>query len=187
MSGQQPTTRLEEGGRAPWISANRRDLPRSRSLSVSRAVRDCGHNKRPRLLPATRAQEVAAAYSRNTRSVEGRIISDIGEAAGIVLDANDLRPRKVEVEDKATGEMSVETAMVPRYATAHDLRRAFGTRWSKRVMRATLQKLMRHASIETTMRSYIQHRADDVSADVWGWADSEVSSVGVTAHENAPA
>jgi integrase len=51
-----------------------------------------------------------------------------------------------------------ETVLVPRYATAHDLRRAFGTRWSKRVMPATLQKLMQHASIETTMRYYVEQR-----------------------------
>jgi hypothetical protein len=116
-----------------------------------------------------------------------RIISNIGEAAGIVIDPNDLHPREVEVVVESTGEKSVETVMVPRYATAHDLWRAFGTRWSKRVIPATLQKLMRHASIETTMRHYIQHRADDVSANLWAWASSERGRSDVAAQENAPA
>lgn len=98
-----------------------------------------------------------------------RIVSDMGEAAKIVVDVNDTRPRL----DKKTG----ATAMVPRYATAHDLRRAFGTRWSKRVMPATLQKLMRHASIETTMRYYVEHHSDDISADLWRWQSNELGSV----------
>jgi len=32
-----------------------------------------------------------------------------------------------------------------KYASAHDLRRSFGTRWAKRVMPVVLQKLMRHS------------------------------------------
>ena len=42
-----------------------------------------------------------------------------------------------------------------KYASAHDLPRAFGTRWSKRVMPAVLRRLMRHASIGTTMGYYV--------------------------------
>ena len=90
-----------------------------------------------------------------------RVISKIGEAALIVVDANSVKLRI----DKETGEVR----RIPKCATAHDLRRAFGTRWSKRVMPAMLQKLMRHASIETTMKYYVEHHADDISADVWNW------------------
>jgi len=39
------------------------------------------------------------------------------------------------------------------YATAHSLRRSFGTRWSRSEMPATGKKLMRHASIQTTTGS----------------------------------
>lgn len=42
----------------------------------------------------------------------------------------------------------------PRYATAHDMRRSFGCRWAPRVSAAVLQKMMRHASIQTTMTYY---------------------------------
>ena len=45
-----------------------------------------------------------------------------------------------------------EPAMVNQCASAHDLRRSFGFRWSCRVMPTVLGKLMRHESIETTMR-----------------------------------
>jgi integrase len=49
-----------------------------------------------------------------------------------------------------------------QYATAHDLRRSFGTRWAKRVMPAVLKELMRHSSINTTMGYYVEQAADDV-------------------------
>ena len=38
-----------------------------------------------------------------------------------------------------------------KFASSHDFRRAFGTRWARRVMPATLKKLMRHADIGTTL------------------------------------
>jgi integrase len=41
-------------------------------------------------------------------------------------------------------------------ATAHDLRRSFGSRWASRVTPAELQILMRHKSIETTMKYYVE-------------------------------
>jgi hypothetical protein len=59
-------------------------------------------------------------------------------------------------------------------AKAHDLRRAFGTRWSKRVMPAVLQRLMRHADIQTTMSYYVDLTAADLSAELWaGFASRE--------------
>lgn len=44
-------------------------------------------------------------------------------------------------------------------ATAHDLRRSFGTRWASLVMPAVLQQMMRHASIQTTMAFYVTRNA----------------------------
>lgn len=81
--------------------------------------------------------------SRNKLAV-GRKLSAIGEAAGVVTD-----PEK------------------GRTATAHDLRRAFGYRWSRRVMPATLKELMRHASIETTMTYYVGQNAQTTSGELW--------------------
>jgi len=52
-------------------------------------------------------------------------------------------------------------------ATAHDLRRTFGTRWAKRVMPAILRKLMRHTDIQTTMQYYVDLDADEMAADLW--------------------
>jgi len=74
----------------------------------------------------------------------GRIVSDIGEKAGVVV-------------NKAEG----------KYASAHDLRRSFGTRWAARVKPATLQLLMRHRSIETTLKYYVAQDADEVADELW--------------------
>ncbi len=54
-----------------------------------------------------------------------------------------------------------------KYASAHDLRRSFGTRWAPRVKPATLQLLMRHKSIETTMKYYVCQDSDDVADELW--------------------
>ena len=73
-----------------------------------------------------------------------RMVARIGRAAGVVV-------------NKAAG----------KYASAHDLRRSFGTRWARRVKPATLQKLMRHASIQTTMDYYVDLDADELAAELW--------------------
>src|SRR5687768_11017416 len=56
------------------------------------------------------------------------------------------------------------------YASAHDLRRAFGTRWSNKLSPAMLQQLMRHSSIDTTLKYYVERNADDMCKELWqGW------------------
>ena len=72
------------------------------------------------------------------------VISAIGRAAGVVT-------------NKAEG----------KYASAHDFRRAFGTRWAKKVMPAVLQRLMRHADIQTTMSYYVNLNAEDIADGLW--------------------
>lgn len=87
----------------------------------------------------------ARATGRQMTSARvGRIVSKIGERAGIVVNS-------------AEG----------KYASAHDLRRSFGTRWAPRVKPATLQLLMRHKSIETTMKYYVSQDADGVADELW--------------------
>jgi integrase len=76
-------------------------------------------------------------------------VAAIGKAADIVVDT-----------DARTGEAT-------NYASAHDLRRAFGHRWAKRVMPAVLQKLMRHSSIQTTMQYYVSLEAENTAEVLW--------------------
>ncbi|MEO2036091.1 MAG: site-specific integrase [Planctomycetaceae bacterium] len=77
------------------------------------------------------------------------IICDIGEKAGVKVS---------------------ET----KFASAHDLRRSFGKRWADKVKPHVLQQLMRHDSLETTMRYYVQSDADEIGAALWSVYDSEM-------------
>ncbi len=56
-------------------------------------------------------------------------------------------------------------------ATAHDIRRAFGTRWAAVLMPAELKQLMRHASIATTMKHYIRIEVDQIGEKLKQLAD----------------
>ena len=78
----------------------------------------------------------------------GRIVSRIGKAAVV----------KVHTDHKTDS---------IKYTSAHDLRRSFGQRWSKRIMPADLMVLMRHESIETTMRYYVTQDAESTAATLW--------------------
>ena len=54
-----------------------------------------------------------------------------------------------------------------KFASAHDLRRSFGERWASRVMPVVLQELMRHDSIDTTMRYYVGRNAQSTAKILW--------------------
>ena len=84
-----------------------------------------------------------SAMARDIHKVS-KIISRIGKAAGVVVD---------HVKGKC--------------ASAHDLRRAFGYRWSRRVETLELANLMRHASIETTRTYYLGQNAKASSRRLW--------------------
>jgi integrase len=82
--------------------------------------------------------------ARLTGSEAGRYISTIGRTA------------EVEVKPGSG-----------KFATCHDFRRSFGTRWARRVMPAELMMLMRHADVETTMKYYVDIDSDNVAAGLW--------------------
>lgn len=77
------------------------------------------------------------------RWVVGKVVAEIGQAAGVVV--ND------------TG----------KFASAHDLRRAFGQRWAGRVMPTVLRELMRHEEIGTTMKYYVGQNAESTADAIW--------------------
>lgn len=54
------------------------------------------------------------------------------------------------------------------HATAHDLRRAFGQRWSRRVPPMVLKELMRHECVSTTEKYYLDIDADNTAAMLSG-------------------
>ena len=89
-----------------------------------------------------------------THGSVGRIVSRMGQAAEVLVNR----------EEK-------------KYASAHDLRRSFGTRWAAKVKPATLQLLMRHESIETTMKYYVAQDTDDVADELWASYEQDMSEM----------
>jgi len=73
-----------------------------------------------------------------------QIVSKIGAEAGIVVNAE-------------TG----------KTASAHDLRRAFGFRWARRVMPPELMHLMRHKDVKTTLTFYVGQNAHATAGAPW--------------------
>jgi integrase len=88
-----------------------------------------------------------SAYRKNCRLKNsakiGSYLCAIGERSGIVVNDDG------------------------KFVSAHDLRRSFGTRWAAKVKPLTLKRLMRHASIDTTLRYYVDQDADDVAEELW--------------------
>ena len=102
------------------------------------------------------------ASARLSAATVGRTISEIGEKAG------------AKVNTDQGGNV--------KYASAHDLRRSFGERWASRVMPQVLMELMRHESIDTTMRYYVGRNAQ-ATADVL-WQAHEAKLAGNTSGNN---
>ena len=80
--------------------------------------------------------------SRRVDTVSDWLVA-IGERAG------------VKVDQKTDKDEDGKPIMKPVFASAHDLRRAFGQRWSQIVPPMILRDLMRHASVDTTEKFYV--------------------------------
>jgi hypothetical protein len=86
------------------------------------------------------------------------VVSAIGKKAGVVVGQTE----KPTVEDGKRAWRPVKM-----FAGAHDLRRAFCSRWARKIMPAVLQRLARHGHISTTMSYYVVLNADEIGADLW--------------------
>jgi integrase len=89
-----------------------------------------------------------------TGKAVARVISKIGQSTGIKVHQN-VRTGKI------------------KYASAHDLRRSFGERWARKVMPQVLQELMRHESIETTLKYYVGRNAELTADVLWDVFDGD--------------
>ena len=89
-----------------------------------------------------------------------KVICEIGRKAGVKV-----RSKVKSKIDPATGER--RPVEVVKFASAHDLRRSFGERWSERVLPKVLMELMRHESIGTTLRFYVGQNAQRTADAAW--------------------
>ena len=92
-----------------------------------------------------------------------KMISQLGEAA------------KIKVDEKPAKDKSKPATTV--WASAHDLRRAFGARWSRKVNSMVLKELMRHSSVTTTEKYYVGINADETAALLAGLTKTNQSEV----------
>ena len=104
-----------------------------------------------------RTGKVFKTFSKLLRPIKckdriNKIISAFGRSAG------------VKVSDK-NGKI--------KFASAHDFRRSFGLRWSKKVQAPTLMTMMRHASITTTLKYYVGNDAENIADEVWQHASGD--------------
>jgi integrase len=72
-----------------------------------------------------------------------------------------------EIGKRAGVKVNTDQAGKVKFASAHDLRRSFGERWAARIMPQQLMELMRHESIDTTMRFYVGRNAQSTASVLW--------------------
>jgi len=117
------------------------------------------------LLATPEAERVGPVFSPRAQRVYGQrlqphrvgeIVVKIGRAAGVKVAS------KTIVDPEAGRPVEVV-----KYASAHDLRRSFGERWAGRLMPIDLMDLMRHESIETTLRYYVGRNAQNTAKTLW--------------------
>lgn len=88
---------------------------------------------------------------RSGNTISRKIVA-IGKAANMKVDEFETRDRKTKAK-------SIRTV----WGSAHDLRRAFGHRWAKRVMPMVLKELMRHKTVLTTEKYYVGIQAQETA------------------------
>jgi integrase len=95
--------------------------------------------------------KLSGRVCRNTNTVSKKLVA-VGEAAGVKVDERMMKSRKTKKAVKKTV-----------WASAHDLRRAFGLRWARRVMPMVLKELMRHKTVLTTEKYYVGIQAQETA------------------------
>lgn len=108
-------------------------------------MKQSGHVFNPIRLTAVEGNSIC-----RTTDWVSKIGSRIGKKAGVIVSES----RSSESKTK--------------YASFHDLRRSFGATWASRVLPQVLMKLMRHDSIDTTLRYYVGDEAEQMAAQLWG-------------------
>jgi len=127
--------------------------------------------------PPEQRQGPVFPVPKGTAADAGKVITTIGETAGVVVSKERKRVREWlhDKKGKRTGARRLVEKDVVKYASAHDLRRSFGSRWARKAMPAVLKRLMRHANIATTEKFYVDLNADEVAADLWRSHNREAS------------
>ena len=160
--------RLAESLEFYWDRDDRLCADFSGKRPMLRIPRDFEKGNQDRLLPVAPdfAEFLAATPPAERR---GRVFRPAGlRVKGAQLDDAWVSRVITRIGKKAKVKVSThpKTGKV-KFASAHDLRRSFGERWARLVMPQVLKELMRHESIETTMKYYVGHNAQLTADALW--------------------
>jgi integrase len=125
----------EESAKVPWV-----DFPRNRIVLPAEFVKAVADQWVP-LDPELRA--ALESLPRHGRKVF-RFVGEKGKNKGEVLDGNAVSQRVAALAKKAGVRLTMKA-----------LRRGFGCRYAGKVSAHVLQRLMRHATLKTTMDYYV--------------------------------
>jgi len=158
--------RLEESLNLWWDRSDRPCIDLTGKYPMVRIPAELEKGHKDRLLPVTPDfAELLLATPQESR--KGRVFK-LPSLYGGVLTKD--RVCKIGVRlGKAAG-INVHTRPKSgkvKYASLHDLRRSFAARSSSKVMPEVLMELMRHESIETTMRYYVGRNAQTTAEILW--------------------
>ncbi|WP_437188334.1 tyrosine-type recombinase/integrase [Planctomicrobium sp. SH668] len=148
------------------------DLDRARPVFRIQATNDKGGKYRilpmapefaQQLALVPETERVGAVFKLPGRRGEGYHLADrVGHIVSMIGKAANVR-------------VSEQAGRV-KFASAHDLRRAFGVRWAALVLPPALMELMRHADINTTMKFYVGQNADRTASLVWDAFEKKTNS-----------
>ena len=151
--------RLSESLEIYWDRQDKIHLTKSGRYTVMKIPGDLEKGHKDRLLP------LAPEFVRLLESVPeanrtGRVFK-LPRA-----DGKPGEPTKQTISKKITKIGAKANVIVDtnKTASAHDLRRSFGERWASKLMPADLMEIMRHESIETTMKYYVGKNAERTAA-----------------------
>ena len=166
--------RISEAHRLTWDESGFYvDLEREYPMFVIREQK----NKRKQMLPM--APEYAEHLDQVPSIRRTGFVYKLRRLDGKRLNLGPAKRRVAKCGEKAkvrTGDRKKVTKtkdgkslleIVDKTATAHDLRRSFAQRWALKVLPQVLQQLMRHQSIETTMKYYAQINAETLATQIY--------------------
>lgn len=113
---------------------------------------------------APMAPDLVAWLSRTKEKDRRGFVADVRTTTGTRFKVSKLGVRISEIGEKAGVLVQSDPE---KYATAHDIRRSFATRWAAKVRPITLQRMMRHSDLSTTLKHYVGLTAADVGSELW--------------------
>lgn len=172
--------RLSESLEIYWDRQDKIHLTKSGRYTVMKIPGDLEKGHKDRLLP------LAPEFVRLVESVpEANRTGRVFKLPRV--DGKEGEPTSETVSKKITKIGAKANVVVDenKNASAHDLRRSFGERWSSKLMPAELMEIMRHESIETTMKYYVGKNAERTAA-LMDTIDKEAAA-GAESHRPTPA